>query len=247
MYHWEIIICLILLYVYFIQFSHGTYPVELINEITFKSGDLIIFKAQNNFNALWLGSYYTHMGIVYESNGELLIFEANGLEHMPARPEHFKKGILLTQLLPRIKQYKGRVFLKPLKYAITAEQYALFTDFIKFAHEKFYYDTRVIHRRIQNLIGARTVDYRTDCGEMLFHLLVKLKMLEPSGNVCHLHKISILTTVKNNEYGDLIELKHYPYVMPSTKQPQLTTTNHNQPQPTTTNHNQPQPTTTNHN
>jgi hypothetical protein len=189
--------------------------VELINEVTFKSGDLIIFKAQNNFNALWLGSYYTHIGIVYESNGELLIFEANGLEHMPARPEHFKKGILLTQLLPRIKQYKGRVFLKPLKYAITEEQQALFADFIKFAHEKFYYDTRVIHRRIQNLIGTRTVDYRTDCGEMLFYLLVKLKMLEPSGNVCHLHKLSILTTVKNNEYGDSIELKHYPYVMPS--------------------------------
>jgi hypothetical protein len=200
------------LYIYFIQFSHGEYPLEIIDELHFKSGDLILFKAQNNFNAIWLGSYYTHIGIVYQNGGELYIFEANGLENMPARPHHFKKGILFTKLKPRIKQYKGRVFLKSLRSELTAEQKASFVEFIQFAQQNFYYDTAVIKRRVLNLIGARTVDYRTDCGEMLYLLLIKLKMLEYTYNVCHLHILAGLKkTLDNNEYGDLIELKHYPY------------------------------------
>lgn len=205
------IFCLIFLYIYFIQFSHGNYPVAIIDEIKFKSGDLILFKAQNNFNAIWLGSYYTHIGIVYECDGELLIFEANGLEHMPMRPHHFKTGILLTRLMPRIKQYKGRIFVKHIARPLNAVQMAKFADFINFASEKFYYDTRVIYRRVQNLIGSRTTDYRTDCGEILYNLLIKLDMVEQTYNVCHLHILSMLGTVKNNAYGPPIELKHYPY------------------------------------
>jgi hypothetical protein len=207
----EWLVALVLIYIYYIQFSHGVYPLAIIDEIKFQAGDIILFKAQNNFNAVWTGSYYTHMGIVYEHNGELLIFEANGLENMPARPHHFKTGILLTRLLPRIKQYKGRVFIKQIGRPLSDEQNAKFADFIQFASAKFYYDTRVIHRRIQTLIGRRTVDYRTDCGEMLYCLLVKLGMLARVDTILHLHVISQLAAVTGNWYGAPIELKHYPY------------------------------------
>jgi hypothetical protein len=55
------------------------------------------------------------------------------------------------------------------------------------------------------------VDYRTDCGEMLYCLLVKLGMLARVDTILHLHAISQLAAVTGNWYGAPIELKHYPY------------------------------------
>ncbi len=114
-----LLILVIILWVYYLQFykistDYKIFVDDLQYHSFLKTGDMILFKAYNNFNSIFHGSYYGHVGIVYMLNGTPMLFEANGIERVPLKDHHSKRGVFLTPLVDRIKKYKGRCFWKPL-------------------------------------------------------------------------------------------------------------------------------------
>jgi len=214
------IIVIIIIYIYYIQFSYGNYEKlfleDLLKANTIKTGDIICFKAYNNFNSIFFGSYFGHLGIVYVGDdGVPKLFEANGVENMDLRPEHNKNGIFLSDLGPRIAKYKGRCFLKSLKYPVDSRKKAEFKKFIDFALDNMKYDMNIFRNSFRKLLNLERCTTNTNCGEIVFLSLLKLKLLPmklydaPS---CHyLRWMSNITELDNNEYLQHIELINTPF------------------------------------
>lgn len=60
------VICIIC-WIYYTQFHSVEFPQVFLDDYidSFNTGDMILFKAYNNFNSVLHGSYYGHIGIVY--------------------------------------------------------------------------------------------------------------------------------------------------------------------------------------
>jgi len=152
-----IIIVVLIIYIYVIQYHKGTYDKifndDLINSGLLKTGDIICFKAYNNFNSIFIGSYYGHMGIVYidpdDPKKTPMLFEANGIEHAPLKEHHSKDGIYLTELEGRIAKYKGRCFWKPLNRPLSEGAVRDFKSFIDYCLNKMSYDYNVFQAALK--------------------------------------------------------------------------------------------------
>lgn len=215
-----IILIIIVIWVYYVQFR--TIPVnkqlfvdDVINNDILKTGDLILFKAYNNINSLFHGSYFGHIGIVYKPKGQQpMLFEANGIEFTPLKPHHNKNGVFLTPLADRVKKYKGRCYIKPLAKELNIN-HDEFLSFIEWCIQNMYYDYNVIISGISKYVNARNFDLRTDCAQIIFITLIKLGLLDPSELdkkiLNHLIYLSDLKKIKDNEYMDLIEMIDHPY------------------------------------
>ena len=217
MYEWLVIIILII-YIYQIQYS--AYPCEkmFIDEALphFRTGDIILFKASNNFNSIVTTSYFGHMGMIYVCDGVPMLFEANGIEHMNLKPHHNGRGVFLSPVCDRIKKYKGRCYWKPLNKEIDPLIAFEFGKFIQYALKNMYYDTQVIQSGFKKLLGLERCCNGTNCGEIVFLALIKLNLLSIEEydvqRLNHLKYTSNITELSNDyRYLPLIEIVDHPF------------------------------------
>jgi hypothetical protein len=210
-------IIVLAIYIYILQFYHIEVPKYFIDEIQFRTGDVILFKAQNNFNAPKIASYFTHIGVVYVRGDQVYLFEANGIEGMNLKKHHNKNGVFLSKLYGRASKYKGRCFLKPLiGPPIDDEVLIEFEKFMKYALSNMYYDTRVIRSSVGKWINGIECghDNGTNCGELAYLSLVNLGIIEKGLTLHYLKYISELGKCEGEyKYGSLIELIDHPFDM----------------------------------
>lgn len=186
------------------------------NTHSLKTGDLILFKAYNNFNSLCTTSYFGHVGMVYIDDGIPLLFEANGIERVPLKPHHSKNGVFLSPLSDRIKKYKGRCYLKSLNKPLPPESIQSLKEFIDYAMNNMYYDYHVIKSGFKKLFGIEKCHNGTNCGEIMFLSLIKLGLLDIEFyDTCilnHLKFVCEITDFKNGyKYLDLVEIIDHPF------------------------------------
>lgn len=175
-----ILVCVILLF-WYMHMTHPVYTEMWLDDVLklCKTGDLIIFKAQNNLNSLFIGNYYTHVGVVWvPSDGQPMLFEAAGCKGMALRdPE--TNGIFCNLLRPRLLKYKGKCFIKRLNNSVNEYYDHEFSKFIDFCKSNMYYDMSV-HQTALNLgLGYSKIGINTNCGELAFLSLIRLGILDP--------------------------------------------------------------------
>ena len=198
-----------------ISTEHRIFADDL-NSSVLKTGDLILFKAYNNFNSIFTGSYFGHVGVVYILDDIPMLFEANGIEQTPLRAYHSKRGIFLTPLIDRIKKYKGRCFLKPLNKNISPKIIAGFTEFIQYSLTHFEYNYNLVTGCIKRMLGISKCGLGTDCGQITFLSLIKLGLLDQSEydtpRLHHLLYTCNITNLQNGyKYLPLIEVIDHPF------------------------------------
>lgn len=223
-YIFGIVIVALIAYIYYIQFYKGHYPKifldELIDNKCLKTGDMLIFKAYNNFNSVFLGNYYGHMGIVYidplDPAQTPMIFEANGLETMPILNHHNKNGIFYSPLKERIQKYKGRVFIKSLNQPIPHNIDLDFKNFINYCMDNMKYEYAIIKSWIKKITGISRCSKNTNCGEIVFLSLIKLGLLPETSydkrpSFHHVADMSNLKILQNNAYNQPVEIIDHPF------------------------------------
>lgn len=219
-----IVLTIIAVWVYTMQYSdlsvEKVFSDDLFDSSLIKTGDIILFKAYNNFNSIFHGSYFGHMGIVYidpdDPNQEPYIFEANGVERLPLMPHHSKKGIYFTPLRDRMKKYKGRCFYKELSEPLPHETIVEFKEFIDYCLDNFEYDHAVVSSGFKKYFGIKRCDSKTDCGQIVFLSLIKLNLLPVEEyDVPRLHHLKYVCKLKDLSdgyfYRDLIEVIEHPF------------------------------------
>lgn len=173
-----ILLLTLLIYIYVVYIGIINYDqIQLDNINNFKTGDLILFKAYDNINNIFTGCYYGHIGIVYVIDNIPYLFEAAGTRGMFLRSDHNKSGIFLQLLIPRIQKYKGKVFWKRLNNAVPKHLQDNFSNFINYAKQNMYYRYNVISSSIERKILNMPCSNGTNCGELVFLSLIKLKLL----------------------------------------------------------------------
>lgn len=215
-----VLILILILYLYFIQFYRIKCPRvfndDLIDSGQLKTGDIIVFKAYDNFNAAVIG-YFTHIGMVYidPETKVPMLFESNGIEHTPLKEHHSRTGVYLTPLKDRIAKYKGQTFWKELNNSIPPEVEAGFGDFIQYALKEMSYDYAVIKSGLRKLFGEKCTKL-TNCGETVFLSMLKLGLLDESKydlNIMNHVRWCANTYELDNgyKYSDMIEVVEYPF------------------------------------
>lgn len=216
-----IVIVLIIYYIYCIQYAKldcsEIFLDEFITSPALKTGDIILFKAFNHFNSVFIGSYFSHIGVVYIANGVPMLFEAANVEEMPLKSHHSRRGIYLTRLADRIKKYKGRCYWKPLNQPLSNSYIAEYQRFIHFALQNMYYDTAVLTDGIKKGLGIEKCGLGTNCGQITFLSLIKLKLLdEKKYNQSIFHHLKWMAEIteldnKGYQYMDLIHIIDHPF------------------------------------
>lgn len=215
------ILIVAILWIYLMQYhkistEHSVFAQDLITSGQLKTGDLILFKAYNNFNSIFHGSYFGHIGMVYIHNGVPMIFEANGIERVPLLPKHSRKGVFLTELNDRIRKYKGRCFYKPLNKSVSDESIKSFENFMKYALDHLEYDYDVISGGLSRGLGLERCGKKTDCGQIMYLSLISLGLIPIEdyevSRFHHLKYVCGLSELANGyKYNDLIEVVDHPF------------------------------------
>jgi signal peptidase I len=218
-----LVIFILIVYIYSIQYHQGSYPQvfndELINSGIIKTGDIICFKAYDNFNSIFTGSYFGHVGVIYVDPAEPLtpyLFEANGIECMKLKDHHSKSGIFLTPLKERMSKYKGRCFYKELNKSLSTEACTDFKLFINYCLDTMSYDLCVVQASLKKWLGLEQCGHKTNCGELTFMCLIKLGLLPHNYHdqralnflkwMCNIKKLS-----GSYEYKDLVHVIDHPF------------------------------------
>jgi hypothetical protein len=220
----SIILVILIIYIYQIQYHQivcdQVFIDELISSNVLKTGDIILFKGANSFNAVFIGNYFTHCGVVYidpdDETRTPMIFEANGIENTPLKPHHNKLGMYLTPLADRAKKYKGRVFLKALNKDIPEETIRAYKDFIQYAIENMRYDRSVLSSGLRKGLGLEKCTLSTNCGEIAFLSIIKLRLIHlnkyDNSMFHHLKWVCNIEKLENGyEYLPLIEIVDHPF------------------------------------
>lgn len=219
-----VLFVILIIWIYTMQYSNIYLPQiftdELLNSPMLKTGDLILFKAYNNFNSIFHGSYFGHMGIVYidEEDPQRIpyIFEANGAERLPLLPHHSKEGIYFTPLAARMKKYKGRCFYKELSEPLPVDTIKEFRNFIFYCLDNFKYDLAIFANGFKKYFGLKRCDSATDCGQICFLSLIKMGLLPiEEYDVPRLHHLKYVCQLKELTEGryfrDLVEIIEHPF------------------------------------
>lgn len=213
------IVILLIWYVYTLQYSPTGKPKMFLDEVIhqFQTGDLILFKAYNNYNSLIHTSYYGHVGIIFVGDdGIPMLFEANGIEHMPLKEHHPKSGIFYTPLEERMKKYKGMLCWKRLNKPLSVEDVDAFRDFITYCMDNMKYDMSVVTAGLKKYFGVKRCGLGTNCGDIVFLSLIKLGLLPikeyETPRLNHLKYVANLEKLQNGyRYLDLIEIIDHPF------------------------------------
>lgn len=219
--NWWILVVTILLiwYVYALQYSPIGKPKMFLDDVLhkFKTGDIILFKAYDNFNSLMHTSYYGHMGIVYVGEDNIpMLFEANGIDTMPLKDHHSRSGIFFTPVVDRIKKYKGRVCWKRLNHPITTSTASSFREFIDYCLNNMYYDMGVISAGFKKYFGFKRCGLGTNCGDIVFLSLIKLGLISiDEYDIPRIHHLKYVVGIESlldgYSYLDLIEVIDHPF------------------------------------
>jgi hypothetical protein len=215
-----IVLIILLVYVYYIQFRLIPCEKEFLDDVLLraKTGDLILFKAFNNFNAIFINSYFGHCGVVYKDpvTGELLMFEGNGIDGMILYPHHPRTGLFLTPLKERLQKYKGKVYFKQLSHKLDDNIIIGYTEFLQYTMSNFKYDMDVIGNGFKKYLGLKRCDFDTDCGQLAFLSLVKFGLIPVEEyDIPMLHHLKYVCKIKHltdgRFYHELIDIIDHPF------------------------------------
>jgi hypothetical protein len=203
-----IITFIVLIYIYSLKLSHPDYPIVTYNDIKHKvkSGDLVLFVSLDTINQLYMGSYYTHIGVVYRPNPmatPVLVESFNNFK-MPFYPKDFSTGVATCDLETRMNTYRGFIVYKELAKPITEQANLDFLDFIAYARANMKYDYNVVLGEVGKILFNTPFTNITNCGQFTTLILIKLNLLDLSHfknrQKHHLVWTSNLQRVKNNYY-----------------------------------------------
>lgn len=199
-----------MLYVYIIKFWHPNYKKVTYEDIKnkVKTGDIILFSSLDNFNQIFMGSYYTHIGVVYREskNADPMIIESFNYDSMPFYPKEYSSGIALCDLEHRMSTYRGYLFYKELANPISEEINRDFIKFIEFAIENMRYDPSVVSNESKKILFNEGFTTETNCGQFTTLILIKLGLIDFSHfhntRKHHLIWTANLTNLINNYYKE---------------------------------------------
>ena len=171
-----IIIVILLTFVFLV--NHPKCPIMRVSfeHPDFQTGDLILFHSLDSINAMMMGSYYTHIGVVYDDGGQLKLFEAVNPQTEFLINEN-KNGIVLCDLEQRLRTYRGYVFYKKLKMPASDENIEHFRNFIDFASRKLYYNTEIFRNFLNKVFFDERIHKGVNCGELAYLSLISLGIL----------------------------------------------------------------------
>lgn len=177
-----IIVIILIVWIYHWCFNHPNLETvslsELLTKGKFKTGDLVLFKAVDNFNSPIIMSYYGHIGVVYvDPETKIpLIFEAANPTEMNLDECQNANGIFISPLEDRVKLYKGYTFYKELERPLDSDVCTEFKTFIDYCAANMKYETGVVSNGIKKCMGE-PIGLRINCGEIVFLSLIKLGLI----------------------------------------------------------------------
>jgi hypothetical protein len=179
-----------------------------------KTGDLILFKAMDNFNSSKIFSYFTHIGVIFtpkkllhsitdnHTTHSIYIFEAQSPNNLELEDHENKKGIYITNLYDRLSSYKGRLYYKPLNKFVDNELNNNFQTFIDYAIQNMYYENNVIWNGIKKKLFFESLHEGTNCGELALLSLIKLGILDQNKfNWKALHHLYWMANIEECDNG----------------------------------------------
>jgi len=170
-----LIAVLLLLWTYIFLIARPSCAAARIEEITFRTGDMVLFHSLDNINAMLMASYFTHVGIVVVGDdGTPLLFEAAN-PTSGALPATHQSGIILSDLRHRLQSYRGHAFVKQLRHDLVDRDTLM--QLISYAHDKMYYDVDVVRNLVDKLILGEPLHHGTNCGELAYLALIALGVL----------------------------------------------------------------------
>jgi hypothetical protein len=202
------IVIILIIYIYLIKLRHPDYKVVVYNDIKdkVKSGDMIMFSALDGVNQIFMGSYYTHVGVIYRESPEATpkLIESFNPYRMPFFPKSASKGIISCDLEHRMNTYRGYVLYKELQKPISQKANIDFKEFIEYAETNMRYDKNVIIGEIGKIIFNTPFSTETNCGQFTALILIKLGLISLSNfrnrQRHHLRYVCALDKLKNNSY-----------------------------------------------
>lgn len=215
-------ICIIIFWIWWIYLNHPSYnsiAYEELRRSRFKTGDIILFHALDNINPIFIGSYFSHIGIIYidpdDEKQEPYLFESAAAQTMCLSPNNNPSGIFYSKLDDRLRRYKGYLYYKELNKPIDPHICRGFKKFIYYAFDNMYYDYNVIQSGITKGILDNPGN-ATNCGETVFLSLIKLGLLPTieyeRGSFHYLLKMAHIKKLMNGYfYHDPLYIKDYPY------------------------------------
>lgn len=203
-----IIVVLLAIYIYSLKLSHPNYKIVTYNDIKdkVKSGDIILFVSLDTINQLYMGSYYTHIGVIYKKNNitDPHLVESFNPHRMPVYPEEAKSGIVSCDLEHRLNSYRGFVLYKELAKPISEKTNLEFAEFIEYAKKNMQYDENTVSGEVAKIVFNTPFNTHTNCGQFTALILIKLGLLSfkhfKERRKHHLIWTSNLTKLKNNFY-----------------------------------------------
>jgi hypothetical protein len=187
------------------------------DDLKFKTGDMILFHAYDNINPVFMGSYWGHVGIVYDdpkTDKLPVLFEAARTSKMKNCPVYNKHGIMVTDLKTRLEKYKGLVACKFLNRSVSKIINDGFINLMKYAKKNMYYNDDVIYNGLKKRKGEK-LNVSTNCGELVMLSLVKLGLIpEQTLNekiAHHLLYVAHITKLQNNYYLKPVEISFNPF------------------------------------
>lgn len=221
-----IVIIIFILWCWNFLWNHPAYDKVAYHEIEpfCKSGDLILFHGLDSINAMYIGSYYTHIGMIYRSSptDRPLLFEAWNSSEEVLYPKEISHGIAISDLENRIQSYRGYVFYKPLAHELTLKQNALLYSFMQWAYNNMHYNTRVIKNGVKKLLLNDMLRRGTNCGELMYITMITIGLLaEMRINENRKHHLRWVCSLENtddgNSYMPIKYIWQNYFVLPSTK------------------------------
>lgn len=203
-----IVVIILIIYIYSFKFNHPDYKVVTYDIIKdkVKSGDIILFVSLDSLNQLFMGSYYTHIGVVYkkDNNSTPILVESFNNYRMDIYPDEFASGIAPCDLETRIESYRGFVLYKELANPITEHANNDFASFIEYAQKNIKYDYNVISNEIGKMLLNTEFTNKTNCGQFTALILMRLNLIDFSNfnnrQKHHLRYCCNLTKLKNRNY-----------------------------------------------
>lgn len=148
-----ILIVLVFIWVYifwFLEIKCVDFDGEFMN------GDLVFFKNLDNWYGCTMASYMTHVGIVFNSDGEWMILEANPL------------GVGVYKAWERVKRSTGFCYVKHLKVSLTESQVSDLIWFSKYCVENMWYEKRIALEVVKKIMGKNKCGKNTNCAELIW-------------------------------------------------------------------------------
>jgi hypothetical protein len=194
-------IVLIIIWIWYFHFNDPTVEIAQFKDITFNTGDILLFRSNDNMYPIFFGNYFSHVGVVYvDQEGVPMLFEAVN------KPEF--AGVRCIQLIPFLMNLRGTVHIKQLEKRIDPEIISQFSDFIDHCCETMAYEKRVLSRSIINGLTNTPIQSKLNCGELCFLSLIKLELLPINwykDNIMfhYLKFVSYIKDVQSNRYLDM--------------------------------------------